>query len=39
MAWWKWALVFLAGAIVGALAWGASDLAALGFKGEMDLRE
>jgi hypothetical protein len=28
MAWWKWALVFLAGAIVGALAWGASDLTA-----------
>ena len=38
MAWWKWALVFLAGAIVGAVSWGASDLALLKFRGDMDLR-
>jgi len=38
MAWWKWALVFLSGVILGAVLWAVSDLALLGFRGDMDLR-
>ena len=38
MAWWKWALVFLCGVILGAVLWAVSDLALLGFRGDMDLR-
>jgi len=38
MAWWKWALVFLSGVILGAALWAVSDLALLGFRGDMDLR-
>jgi|COG998Drversion2_1049125.scaffolds.fasta_scaffold275796_2 NO-binding membrane sensor protein with MHYT domain len=38
MAWWKWALVFLSGVVLGAVLWAVSDLALLGFRGDMDLR-
>ena len=38
MAWWKWVLVFLSGVILGAVLWAVSDLALLGFRGDMDLR-
>ena len=38
MAWWKLALLFLAGAVVGAVSWAASDLAILDYKSELDLR-
>lgn len=37
MTWWKLALLFVAGFVAGALAWALSDLAVLGFRGEMDL--
>ena len=38
MAWWKWALVFLSGMLLGSLLWAASDLAVLNVRGGMDLR-
>ena len=37
MAWWKLSLVFIAGVLAGALAWGFGDLAILDFRGERDL--
>jgi hypothetical protein len=38
MAWWKWALVFLAGMVVATALLFASDIAILTLRGEMDLR-
>ena len=38
MAWWKWALVFLAGMIAATALLFASDIAILTLRGEMDLR-
>jgi hypothetical protein len=37
MVWWKLLLLFFAGFVVGAMAWGASDLALLDRRGEQDL--
>lgn len=37
MVWWKLALLFFAGFVVGAMAWGASDLALLDESGQRDL--
>lgn len=37
MVWWKLALLFLAGVVVGALAWALGDLAILGFDAKPDL--
>jgi hypothetical protein len=38
MPWWKLALLFLGGVVVGALLWGFSDLAMLSFRGTPELR-
>jgi hypothetical protein len=38
MAWWKWALVFLAGMVVATALLFASDITILTLRGEMDLR-
>ena len=38
MSWWKVALLFLAGMVVGALLWAFSDLAVLSMRGNPDLR-
>lgn len=38
MAWWKLALLFLAGVVAGAVLWATSDLAILDYKSQLDLR-
>lgn len=38
MAWWKLALLFLAGVVAGAVLWATSDLAILDYKSRLDLR-